>query len=79
MGKTEYAKGGEKMPRIPINAARVAAGLTQEQLADEMGVSRSTVAEWESGDRVMRVPYVKLFCLITGFTADDLILPENNT
>lgn len=67
------------MPRIPINAARVAAGLTQEQLAEKMGVSRSTVIDWETNERQMRIPYVKLFCQITGFDVDDLILPKDNT
>src|SRR5581483_3037042 len=32
-----------------IRAARQARGMTQEQLADEVGVSRSAVAQWETG------------------------------
>ena len=32
-----------------IRAARQARGITQEQLAEEVGVSRSAVAQWETG------------------------------
>lgn len=32
-----------------IRQARQARGLTQEQLAEEVGVSRSAVAQWETG------------------------------
>jgi DNA-binding transcriptional regulator YiaG len=43
-------------PDIPldeeIRAARQAAGLTQEQLADLAGVSVFTVRSWEQGTRV---------------------------
>lgn len=32
-------------------AVRVAAGVTQQRLADEVGVHRMTVARWETGER----------------------------
>ena len=38
-------------------ALRVAAGLTQADLAAELGVSRAAVARWESGTRVPRGDY----------------------
>lgn len=67
------------MAKIPINAARVAAGLTQEQLADKMDVSRQTVIDWESGRREMKTAYLYLFCKVTGFTEDDILLPQKST
>lgn len=67
------------MERIPLNAARVAAGLTQGELAEKMGVSRQSVVNWESGKSKMRTPYIHLFCKITGFAEDDIFLPETST
>ena len=54
------------MAKIPFKAARVAAGLTQQELADKMGISRETVNGWETGKRIIRAPYLYLFCQITG-------------
>lgn len=67
------------MAKIPFKAARVAAGLTQEQLAKKMGVSRFTVIDWENGKREIRTPYLYLFCSITGFSEDSIILPTRTT
>lgn len=35
-------------------------GLTQAELADEIGVHRVTVARWESGDREIPEPVARL-------------------
>lgn len=67
------------MKKIPIKAARVAAGLTQKEMAEKMGVERQSIQKWENGERVMKIPYFKLFCRITGFEEDDLILPTKTT
>ncbi len=67
------------MAKITLAAARVNAGLTQEQLANEMDVSRQTVIDWESGKREMKTAYLYLFCRITGFTEDDILLPIKST
>lgn len=64
---------------IRFEAARVNAGLTQKELADKMGVSRETVVAWENGKRMIKAPYLCLFCQITGFKTSDIILPEINT
>lgn len=67
------------MPKISLAAARVNSNLTQAELADKMGISRETVVAWESGKRAMRAPYLYLFCNITGFSMDDILLPEKST
>lgn len=67
------------MAKIPLNAARVAAGYTQEQLADKMDVSRQTVIDWENGKREMKTAYFYMFCQITGFSEDDILLPLKST
>lgn len=63
------------MVKIPLKAARIAAGLSQQELGEKMGVSRSTVNKWEQGKTKMRTPYVYLFCYITGFAEDEIFLP----
>lgn len=67
------------MARIPMNAARVAAGLTQEKLAEKLGVSRQAVINWENGKTEIKPAYLYAFCHITGFDVDDLILPKMTT
>lgn len=67
------------MAKITLEAARVNAGLTQEVLANKMGVSRATVIDWESGKREMRTAYFFMFCRLTGFSEDDILLPERST
>ncbi len=41
-------------------------GLTQGQLADELGVHRVTVAKWEAGDRGIPEPVARLLLRIRG-------------
>ena len=72
-------EGGERMPKIHINAARINAGMSQEELAKRMGVTRQTVNAWERNKREMTTPQVFMFCSITGFSSDDIILPKKST
>jgi len=54
-GAREIKSGGGKRsvvePRSPIVRARLKAGLTQEQFAALLGVSRRTLEQWEQGRR----------------------------
>lgn len=50
------------MPKISLRAARVNAGLTQEQAAKELGVSRSTLKNWESGKSYPKQPAINAIC-----------------
>ncbi len=65
--------------KIPIRAARVAAGLTQEELAQKLGVSRQTVINWETDKQEIKTAYLYMLCGITGFSEDDIILPKKST
>jgi len=67
------------MAKIPLNAARVAAGLTQEELGEKMGVSRQTIINWETGKQEMKTVYLYAFCHVTGFSEDDILLPKMST
>lgn len=53
------------MPAPPLaRAIRTSAGVSQQQIAAELGVHRITVVRWESGENVprgaMRVKYAQL-------------------
>lgn len=67
------------MAKVTIAGARVSCGYTQRELAEKMGITRETVQAWEAKKRTMRTPYIKLFCAITGFTEDELIIPTKTT
>ena len=68
------------MARITMEAARVNAGLTQEQIAEKMGISRVFYNNIENGKVPEIKPvYIYAFCQITGFSTDDIILPTKST
>ena len=65
--------------RITLAAARVNAGLSQEELAKKLGVSRMLVWQWENGKAPMKPAYLIAFCAITGFSESDIFLPDEFT
>ena len=67
------------MAKITLEAARVNAQMTQAELAEKMGVSRATVINWENGKSEMKTAYLYMFCAITGFSEDDILLPLKST
>lgn len=50
------------MPKITMAAARVNAGLTQEQVAAALNVAPSTVRNWESGKTSPNLQNVNKLC-----------------
>ena len=54
--------------------------LTQEDVADKVGVSRQAVAKWESGETVPDLEKCRLLAELFGVTLDDLanFEPEEN-
>ena len=54
--------------------------LTQEEVADKVGVSRQAVAKWESGETVPDLDKCRLLAELFGVTLDDLanFEPEEN-
>ena len=65
--------------QISLVGARTSAGLTQQELADKLGVSRRMIIDWESGKREMRPAYLYAICQITGFSVNDIFLPFAST
>ena len=69
-------EGGDLLAKITLKAARVNAGLSQDGLAERLGVSSKMIVEWELGKSEMRPAYLLAICYITGFSEDDIILPS---
>lgn len=67
------------MPRITMEAARRNARLSQEEMADKMGISRAYYSNIETGKVEAKPVYIYAFCQITGFSTDDIIVPEKST
>ena len=57
---------------LRMKAARAAAGLTQQGLADAVGVTRQTIVAIEKGDYNPTVKLCILICRVLGKTLDDL-------
>lgn len=51
------------------------AGMTQEQLAKELGVTPSCVTMWETGNRKPDIINLKKLARILNCTTDDLLEP----
>lgn len=67
------------MARITMEAARVNAGLTQQDLADKMGVSRTYVNAVENCRMELKTWYLLAFCQLTNMSVDDILLPTEST
>ena len=59
-----------------IAQARKAAGLSQEQLGEKLGVSRQAISKWESGAANPDVAYLAAMCRELGVSSDWLLLGE---
>ena len=60
------------MKNLRMKAARAAKGLSQEQLASLIGVSRQTINAIEKGDYNPTVKLCVAICRALGVTLDDL-------
>lgn len=56
-----------------IQARRSARGLSQAALADELGISRQSVAKWESGKSRPDLENIACLCKLFGCTMDELV------
>lgn len=61
--------------KIRLSAVRVNAGLSQEELASKMRVSRATIVNWESNKVKMSETDLTLYSTICGFPKEHIFLP----
>lgn len=56
-----------------LKALRQRAGLLQRDVADSLGVVRTTIGNWEAGRREPNAAQMKQLCGILGCTAAELL------
>lgn len=64
--------------KISLKAARVNAGLTQNEAAKKIGVTRDTLRNWETGKSSPSVVVFKTIESVYGMSYDDIsFLPQD--
>jgi len=64
------------MKNLKLKAARAALDLSQQDLADKVGVSRQTINAIEKGDYNPTIQLCRSICKILGKTLDELFWEE---
>ena len=65
------------MKNLKLKAARAALDLSQQELADKVGVSRQTINAIEKGDYNPTIQLCKSICKVLGKTLDELFWDED--
>lgn len=65
--------------QISLAAARVNAGMTQEDVARKMHVSKVTIINWEKGKVVPGIPEIQMLSRIYKIPQDNIFLPCYST
>lgn len=58
-----------------MHAARVDAGLTQEEVAKKLGITPQTIIAWEKYDRYPNAIQFRRLCNLYDRSMDDIFLP----
>ncbi len=64
---------------MSFKGARMLANLTQEQVATSLGLSRTTVSMWESGESKPRTEKLVALARLYKCTVDDLLKDDEET
>ena len=65
--------------KISLKAARVNAGMTQDDVAKEIRKTKRTIVNWETGKREIDRANFEALCRLYKVTVDDIILPSTFT
>lgn len=60
------------MIQVTLKAARVNAGFTQKTASKKLGVSESTLKNWESGKTFPQQPQIEQICELYSVSYDNL-------
>lgn len=65
----------EKPLQITLKAARVNAGLTQEDVAKKLRLNKQTLVNWENGSSEPKLSQARELCDLYGLSIDNIFLP----
>ena len=65
------------MKNLKLKAARAALDLSQQDLADKVGVSRQTISAIEKGDYNPTINLCRSICKVLGKTLDEIFWEED--
>lgn len=63
---------------VSIAAARVNAGMNQQEFADEIGVSKSTIFNWEQGVSEPTASQLRKVSEVSGIPMDYIFIPSQS-
>lgn len=66
------------MKNLKLKAARAALDLSQQELADKVGVSRQTINAIEKGDYNPTIQLCRSICKVVGKTLDELFWEDES-
>ena len=66
-------KIGEKIANL-----RIMLGMSQEQLAEKLGVSRQSISKWEMAQALPQIDKVLQICELFGISTDQLLYEKIN-
>jgi DNA-binding XRE family transcriptional regulator len=64
------------MPRISLEAVRVNAKMTQKEWAEKLGVSNTTVVNWEKGNTEPSLSQLREMSRLSGVPMDFIFVPD---
>lgn len=66
------------MPKISLEAVRVNARMNQKEWAKKLGVSNSTVVNWEKGNTEPSLSQLREMSLLSGIPMDFIFVPDKS-
>ena len=66
------------MPKISLEAVRVKGKMTQKEWASKLGVSNSTVVNWEKGNTEPSLSQLREMSRLSGVPMDFIFVPDKS-
>lgn len=62
--------------QVSLAAARVNAGLTQQDVANKMNISKQTIVNWENGRVIPKLAQFEMLSRLYNMPKDNIFLPK---